>query len=70
MKEIILTMINNKIQFHEIKNLRSIEKTGEKDQKSLKRIEELNQLKKKLKELSFEENSKLMVQSTIKISKI
>jgi len=41
MREILMTLFSNKIQFHQVKNVRSLERFGKEDKTALKRIEQL-----------------------------
>ncbi len=47
-KEILIHIILKKIQFHNLRNLRSIEQTGKPHQASLLRIEQLEAVKKEI----------------------
>ena len=70
MKEVLLTMIANKINFHHLKNLRSLEKEGIEDEHSKKRLLELQQLKAEIHALSIDENELVKLKSTIEIEVI
>jgi hypothetical protein len=70
-KEILMNVFASKIQFHELKNLRSIVTSDCEDETSIirvkqlkKSVEELNELLKKANESNLE----LSIQSTIKIT--
>ncbi|MDZ7716384.1 MAG: hypothetical protein U5J95_09255 [Balneolaceae bacterium] len=47
-KEVLMSLINSKISFHNLKNLRSYERSGSEDKESKKRITELEKMRKKL----------------------
>ncbi len=70
MKEVLLTMIANKINFHHLKNLRSLEKEGVEDEHSIKRLLELQQLKAEIHALSIDEKELVKLKSTIEIEVI
>jgi len=70
-KEILMNVFASKIQFHELKNLRSMVTSDCEDETSIirvkqlkKSVEELNELLKKANESNLE----LSIQSTIKIT--
>lgn len=67
MKEVVINMISNKINFHHLKNLRNIEREGIEDQNSKKRLDELLQLKKEIIEMNLDESKCLKLISTIEI---
>lgn len=67
MKEVVLNMISNKINFHHLKNLRSLEKEGVDDENSKKRLIELHQLKAEVNALNLNENQLVTLKSTIEI---
>jgi len=67
MKEVVLNMISNKINFHHLKNLRNLEKEGVEDEKSKKRLIELHQLKAEVNALNLDENQLVTLKSTIEI---
>lgn len=67
MKEVLLTMIANKINFHHLKNLRSLEKEGFEDEHSKKRLVELHQLKTEIHALTIDDNELVKLKSTIEI---
>jgi hypothetical protein len=67
MKEVVLTMINNKINFHHLKNLRSLEREGHEDENSSKRLVELHALKVEINTLNFDANELVKLKSTIEI---
>jgi hypothetical protein len=67
MKEVVLTMINNKINFHHLKNLRSLEREGHEDENSSKRLVELHALKAEINTLNFDANELVKLKSTIEI---
>lgn len=70
MKEVVLNMISNKINFHHLKNLRSLEKEGVEDEKSKKRLIELHQLKAEVNAIHLDENQLIKLKSTIEIELI
>jgi hypothetical protein len=47
-REILIHIILKKIQFHNLRNLRSIEQTGKPHQASLSRIQQLENVKKEI----------------------
>ncbi|MBU3661099.1 MAG: hypothetical protein FGM14_14590 [Flavobacteriales bacterium] len=67
MKEVVINMISNKINFHHLKNLRNLEREGIEDQNSKKRLDELHQLKKEIIEMNLDENKCVKLKSTIEI---
>ena len=67
MKEVVLTMINNKINFHHLKNLRSLEREGHEDENSSKWLFELHALKFEINTLNFDANELVKLKSTIEI---
>ena len=67
MKEVVLNMISNKINFHQLKNLRSLEKEGIEDENAKKRLIELHQLKGEVNALNLDENQLVTLKSTIEI---
>ena len=67
MKEVLLTMIANKINFHHLKNLRSLEKEGFEEEHSKNRLIELHQLKAEVNEMNLAENELVKLKSTIEI---
>lgn len=69
-KDVLLTLIDSKVQFHQLNNFSSEIRFGHKDEFSLERIEDLKELKKKLlKILDYAEfhHKKLHIESDIKI---
>ncbi len=50
-EEILLTLIEQKIKFHELKNFSNEVKTGKKHSESLSKVAELNETRAKIKEL-------------------
>ena len=70
MKEVILNMISNKINFHHLKNLRSLEKEGVEEEHSKKRLIELHQLKAEVNAIHLDENQLIKLKSTIEIELI
>lgn len=72
-KEILLHLLFSKIHFHTKKNLGSMERTGESDPKSERRIEQLIKTEKEIKKMiaNLEDpNKKLAIKSTIQIELI
>jgi hypothetical protein len=70
-QEILINIFSTKIQFHELKNLRSIEQTGKQDNVAKKRIPELKTgIDELLKIVSKakKNNQILTIQSTITVS--
>jgi len=70
MKEVVLNMISNKINFHHLKNLRSLEKEGVEEEHSKKRLIELHQLKAEVNAIHLDENQLIKLKSTIEIELI
>ncbi|MFY0605853.1 MAG: hypothetical protein JXR10_04005 [Cyclobacteriaceae bacterium] len=70
-KEILIHLLSYKIKFHNQKIFSINERFGEKDEKSMKRIYELTQTLKELKETlnALESDAVLNINSSIKISK-
>ncbi|BFM41363.1 hypothetical protein CFS9_00040 [Flavobacterium sp. CFS9] len=67
-KEILLNLINAKINFHNLKNFSDDERSGEQDEFSLKRIAELTESKEAISEMihhAIEKNLKIKVESDI-----
>jgi hypothetical protein len=62
-----LTMIANKINFHHLKNLRSLEREGHEDENSSKRLVELHALKAEINTLNVDANELVKLKSTIEI---
>jgi len=50
-QEILMALIESKVTFHSIKNLRAFEQSGESDLKSEKRIKELENMRDEIIEL-------------------
>ena len=68
-KEILLSTIDHKIQFHNKKLLNHYEKTGKKHIESSHRILELKELRNKLMRfLSNADNTSFKIESIVKIS--
>lgn len=70
-KELLLTLINDKIRFHSTKNFSSEIRTGVSENQSRQRIKELEEAKKQIIELvqkAEEMNLVLDVESSINIS--
>ena len=70
-KEVLLELINHKINFHSLKNFSSEERFGQSLEGSKKRIEYLKDAKTKIIELigkAKQTNSYLKLESTINIS--
>jgi hypothetical protein len=70
MKEVLFTMIANKINFHHLKNLRSLEKEGFEEEHSKIRLIELHQLKAEINAMNLAENELVKLKSTIEIELI
>ena len=69
-EEILLTLIEQKIKFHELKSFSNEVKTGKKHAESLQKVEELNNTRKKIKELvssDANKSSSFSILSTINI---
>ncbi|MDZ7682663.1 MAG: hypothetical protein U5J63_13360 [Fodinibius sp.] len=69
-KEVLMSLINSKISFHNMKNLRSYEHNGSQDQESKQRTKELKKTRKHL--LTILENAEndgnsVRIESQIKI---
>lgn len=70
-KDVLLNLINFKINFHQMKNFGLHERTGKKDEQSLKRIEELKESKQQILSIVDEAkaaSAKLKIDSTINIA--
>ena len=70
-QEILLNIFSTKIQFHELKNLRSLEQTGKQDNVAKKRIPELRMGIDELLRIVAEatkNNQILTIHSTITVS--
>ena len=69
-RDILLKLFEYKINFHELKNFSMEERYGEKDQKSVKRIEELKETRSEIKEMvewAIRHGYKLKINSTVNI---
>jgi hypothetical protein len=69
-KEVLLSLINHKINFHELKNFSAEERFGKKDKHSLERVKELREMKSRVLELIDEAEKKgqqLRIDSLVKI---
>ena len=72
-KELLSSLLNDKIHFHQMKNFSSTERFGKQDQKSLKRIAELKEGNNDLLELiskAESENKILSISAKINIDLI
>ena len=70
---LLLTILKNKIDFHELKNIQSKEREGSTDNNALQRIQELKESRMHALELlktAVLENKKLQIESEIKITLI
>jgi len=70
-QEILMALIESKVAFHSIKNLRAFEQSGEADLKSERRIGELEDMRDKILELikrAKETHRQLEIESNISIS--
>ncbi|HKK45348.1 MAG TPA: hypothetical protein VJ964_07495 [Balneolaceae bacterium] len=70
-REVLMALIESKITFHSLKNLRSFEQSGETDSKSKKRIEELENMREEMLELIKQARKtgfQLQIKSTIDIT--
>lgn len=70
-KEILLTMVDSKINFHKLKSLSSLVRCNQPNEESEGRINELKEAKSQLLELiqkAREENTHLRIESTVHIS--
>ncbi|WP_148899422.1 hypothetical protein [Fodinibius salinus] len=50
-REILMALIQSKLKFHNLKNLRSFEQSGQADSKSENRIQELQEMREEVLEL-------------------
>lgn len=69
-REVLLRMLNSKIDFHNLKNLSSRERFGKPDSYSEQRLEVLKEARKKVETLisnSIDEEKKLTIKSSIEI---
>jgi len=69
-REVLMNLINSKLSYHNKKNLRSIERSGQVDQNSEKRIEELKDMRQKMVELvkkAKEQGAKMNIHSEISV---
>lgn len=70
-KEILFNVFSSKIQFHELKNFSTFERSGKSDETAIKRIPELKVNVQKVNELMEEAkklNKKLIISSEVSIS--
>lgn len=70
-REILLQMLNNKINFHNLKNLSSYERFGKSDTFSEERLKSLQESRKKVEKLILESISgeqTITINSTIEIN--
>lgn len=70
-RDLLMALIESKVAFHSIKNLQSFERSGETDTKSEKRIEELENMRKKMLEIvkqAKETEQQLEIDSMINIA--
>ena len=70
---LLLTILKNKIDFHELKNIQSKEREGASNNTALQRIQELKESRMHALELlktAVLENKKLQIESEIKITLI
>lgn len=70
-QEVLMALIESKVTFHSIKNLRSFERSGKADTRSEKRIEELEKMREEMLELvkqAKETNRQLKIDSKINIT--
>lgn len=70
---LLLTILKNKIDFHELKNIQSKERVGTSDNNALQRIQELKESRMHALELlqtAVLENKNLKIESEIKITLI
>lgn len=70
-KEILFNLINTKINFHNLKNFSSDERSGKSDEISLKRVIELNEAKATIAQLisyATKENLKIKIDTDILIT--
>jgi negative regulator of replication initiation len=70
-KAILMNMLNNKIHFHEIKNISSLERFGKEDKNATKRIPELKESIEIVSELIQKaemKDDKIAIKSVVTIS--
>jgi hypothetical protein len=70
-KEVLLSLINHKINFHELKNFSAQERFGKIDNRSLERVKDLREMKTRVLAIIDEaerENKNLKIDSLVKIS--
>jgi len=71
-REVLLTLLNHKINFHRLRNFSSEERFGKKDEASTKRLKELDESRKQVLSLLADAESagyKLEIESMINIRK-
>lgn len=69
-REVLMNLINSKLSYHNKKNLRSIERSGQVDQNSKKRIEELKEMRQNIVQLvkkAEERGVKMNIHSEVKV---
>jgi hypothetical protein len=70
-KEILLTFIEEKIKFHELKSFSAEVKTGHKSEEALIRVEELKKTRRELVELLESENMEsIYLSSYVEVKKV
>nr|WP_294895396.1 hypothetical protein [uncultured Pedobacter sp.] len=70
-KEILLTFIEEKIKFHELKSFSAEVKTGHKSEEALIRVEELKKTRRELVELLESENTEsIYLSSYVEVKKV
>lgn len=70
-KEVLMNILASKVQFHELKNLRSIITKDSEDQTSILRVRQLKDTIEELKLIlnqAFENNMELSIKSNIEIT--
>ena len=70
-RELLLQLLNDKINFHNLKNWSSRERFGKPDSFSESRLQSLNESKQKVETLfagSFDKDRKVTINSTIEIT--
>lgn len=70
-KEVLMSILASKVQFHELKNLRSIVTKDSEDQTSILRVRQLKDTIEELKLIlneAFEKNMELSIKSNLEIT--
>lgn len=66
-KDILVTLLQNKIKYHNLKNFRSKEMKGEEDESCVKRVAELKKSIQEVLELFNEKKSTIKLYSEVSI---